>query len=88
MKTTAEISNCRLNFWRTKRAGYFAGASVLGLLMYVGAFVYANDSERREGQPEILASTLKFYPAGWQILAINPDTGEFRNVSNRLSADN
>jgi hypothetical protein len=54
----------------------------------VGLFVYANELEPQAGgQPEILASTSRFYPAGWQILAIDPITGEFRNVSNLLTAD-
>ncbi len=37
-------------------------------------------------QPEILVSTNSFGD-GWQILAINPDTGDFRNVSD-YPADN
>ena len=41
-----------------------------------------------QDQPEILVSTNRFYPAGWQILAINPATGAYRNVSNLLTADN
>jgi len=40
-----------------------------------------------QGQPEILVSTIKDYPGGWEILAINPDTGEYRDVSNLPTAD-
>lgn len=52
------------------------------LLLLAGALlVQAQDN------PEILA-TLDGYPAGWRILAINPDTGSTRNVSTLPTADN
>ncbi len=71
-----------------KRAGSLILGSVLVLLLCLGLFLYARESEPQDRQPEILVSTLKFRPAGWQILAINPETGDFRNVSNFLTADN
>jgi hypothetical protein len=78
-----------VRIWRlTTRTGHVAAAGILGLLVSVGLFVYANELEPQAGgRPEILASTSRFYPAGWQILAIDPIAGEFRNVSNLLTAD-
>jgi hypothetical protein len=78
-----------VRIWRLATGtGHVAAAGILGLLVSVSLFVYANELEPHAGgQPEILASTSRFYPAGWQILAIDPITGEFRNVSNLLAAD-
>jgi len=42
---------------------------------------------KAQDNPEILA-TLDGIPAGWQILAINPDTGGVRKVSKLPTADN
>ncbi len=68
--------------WARKWAGSLILSSFLLLPISVALPIYAQD------QPEILVSTSRFYPAGWQILAINPATGAYRNVSNLLTADN
>ena len=44
-------------------------------------------SSPAQDSPEILA-TLDGFPAGWRILAINPDTGGTRDVSMLPTADN
>ena len=57
------------------------GGGLLLLLLCTASFL------RAQKQPEILA-TLIDTPAGWRILAINPDTGETRDVTNLPTADN
>ena len=57
------------------------GGGLLLLLLCTASFL------RAQGQPEILVS-LNGSPAGWRILAINPDTGETRDVTNLPTADN
>jgi len=60
---------------------FVARGGGLLLLLCAASFLPAQD------QPEILA-TLNGFPAGWRILAINPDTGETRDVTNLPTADN
>ncbi len=91
MKRTVQILKTLAKAGRSLLVGKRAGSLILGsvlVLLCLGLFLYARESEPQDRQPEILASTFKFRPAGWQILAINPETGDFRNVSNLLTADN
>lgn len=76
-RSTLSVGTGRLSSSRR----FLVRGGVLLVLLSAASFLRAQE------QPEILA-TLNGFPAGWRIIAINPDTGGTRDVSNLPTADN